>query len=215
METTWERELHWIDLADWRRQVAKSYRDRDEALDAGDDARVVWEQWRSTKDELFRSHPQSPLGDSTRLSFAGLPYFPYDPAWRIEAKLEPLLDEPLSFGETAPLGTRFRKAARLDFRPGGPSVSLIVYWIDVYGGSLFLPFRDASGDDSTYEGGRYLIDTAKGSDFYYLAGAKGRVVVDFNYAYNPSCAYDDRWSCPLSPRENYLDLAIRAGEKRL
>ena len=160
-------------------------------------------------------HPQSPLSDSARLSFKGLPYFPYDAEWRIEAELEPILDEPLVFGVTAPPGTPFRKAARLNFGPGALPASLIVYWIDVYGGSLFLPFRDASGDDSTYEGGRYLIDTAKGSDFYYLEGAKDRVVVDFNYAYNPSCAYDDRWSCPLAPRENYLAMAIRAGEMRL
>ena len=215
MGTSWERELHWIDLADWRRQVALSYRKRDEALDAGEDIKEVWERWRATRDGLFRHHPQSPLSDSARLSFKGLPYFPYDAEWRMEAELEPILDEPLVFGVTAQPGTPFRKAARLNFGPGALPASLIVYWIDVYGGSLFLPFRDASGDDSTYEGGRYLIDTAKGSDFYYLEGAKDRVVVDFNYAYNPSCAYDDRWSCPLAPRENYLAMAIRAGEMRL
>lgn len=135
----------------------------------------------------------------------------------MEAKLEPILDQPLALGETSPLGlgTRFRKAARLVFGPEGLRAPLVVYWIDVYGGSLFLPFRDSSGDDSTYGGGRYLIDTAKGSDFYRLAGAKDRVVVDFNYAYNPSCAYDERWTCPLAPRENYVDRAIRAGEMRL
>lgn len=216
MGALWERQFHWIDLADWRRQVARSYRDRDESLYAGEDPREVWDGWRQTKDELFRRHPQSPLSDASRLSFRGLSYFPYDPEWRIEAKLEPLLDEPLILGETVSLGLgpRFRKAARLDLRAGGLPISLIVYWIDVYGGSLFLPFRDSSGDDDTYEGGRYLVDTAKGSDFFYLAGAKDRVVVDFNYAYNPSCVYDDRWSCPLAPRENYLSLAIRAGEVR-
>ena len=120
MGALWERQFHWIDLADWRRQVARSYRDRDESLYAGEDPREVWDGWRQTKDELFRRHPQSPLSDASRLSFRGLSYFPYDPEWRIEAKLEPLLDEPLILGETVSLGLgpRFRKAARLDLRAG-------------------------------------------------------------------------------------------------
>jgi uncharacterized protein (DUF1684 family) len=214
MDYSWGRELHWIDLADWREQMARSYRERDGAMEKGEEAREVWERWRATKDVLFSAHPQSPLGDRARRAFVGLRYFPYDPAWRIPAILEPVLEDPLVFGEAVSLGTRFRRAARLKFDLEGAGVSLMIYWIDVYGGSLFLPFRDATGDDSTYEGGRYLIDTAKGSDFQHLHGSKDRIVVDFNYAYNPSCAYDDRWSCPLAPRENCLTRAIRAGEMR-
>jgi uncharacterized protein (DUF1684 family) len=88
---------------------------------------------------------------------------------------------------------------------------LAVYWLPEYSGGLFLPFRDATNGAETYGGGRYLIDSAKGAD---LGGdpASGTVIVDFNFAYQPSCAFDPRWSCPLSPPENRLDLEIRAGE---
>ena len=94
-------------------------------------------------------------------------------------------------------------------------MQLMVYWIDVYGGGLFLPFRDASGAEASYGGGRYLLDTIKGSDLFYPnADDVQQVIVDFNYAYNPSCAYDERWFCPLAPRENHLKIAICAGEQR-
>jgi uncharacterized protein (DUF1684 family) len=122
----------------------------------------------------------------------------------------------------------FRRAARLRFAMEGVALELAVYWIDVYGGGLFLPFRDATCPEESYGGGRYLFDTVKGSDFLRLdmsdaalgAGhqapgyAGGRVIIDFNYAYNPSCAYDERWVCPLAPNENRLPVPIRAGERK-
>jgi uncharacterized protein (DUF1684 family) len=85
-----------------------------------------------------------------------------------------------------------------------------VYWIDVYGGGVFLPFRDATAGTETYGAGRYLLDTVKGAD---LGGSDSRLILDFNYAYHPSWAYDARWSCPLAPPENRLDVAVRAGER--
>jgi uncharacterized protein (DUF1684 family) len=93
----------------------------------------------------------------------------------------------------------------------GEEVSLAVYWLEGYGGGLFLPFRDALAGDATYGGGRYLLDTVKGADLG--AGPDGRLVLDFNYAYNPSCAYDPRWSCPLAPAENRLAVPVEAGER--
>ena len=111
----------------------------------------------------------------------------------------------------------------LRFTLEGTPLELTVYWIDVYGGGLFLPFRDATCPGESYGGGRYLFDTVKGSDFLRVdnaeAGASfgyagGRVIIDFNYAYNPSCAYDARWVCPLAPKENRLAVAIRAGERK-
>jgi uncharacterized protein (DUF1684 family) len=104
--------------------------------------------------------------------------------------------------------------ATLAFDIGGTTCSLGLYWIDVYGGGLFLPFRDRTAPERSYGGGRYLVDTVKGSDLPppsdWLAGS---VVLDFNYAYNPSCAYDPRWVCPLAPRENWLPIPIHAGER--
>ena len=104
---------------------------------------------------------------------------------------------------------------------GGQALELVVYWIDVYGGGLFLPFRDITCPAESYGGGRYLFDSVKGSDFLRLEAtpetmgyAGGRILLDFNYAYNPSCAYDPRWTCPLAPNENRLPVAIRAGERK-
>jgi len=107
------------------------------------------------------------------------------------------------------------RAARLHFELEGQAVSLSVYWLNVYGGGLFLPFRDATCPVESYGGGRYLFDTIKGSDFLPVSGAAmgERILLDFNYAYNPSCAYNSKWVCPLSPPENRLKVAVSAGEK--
>jgi uncharacterized protein (DUF1684 family) len=91
-----------------------------------------------------------------------------------------------------------------------PVGELEVYWIEVYGGGVFVPFRDATSGSESYGAGRYLLDTIKGAD---LGGEGDRLILDFNYAYNPSCAYDPRWSCPLAPAANWLQVPIRAGER--
>ncbi|HEX2196540.1 MAG TPA: DUF1684 domain-containing protein, partial [Actinomycetota bacterium] len=92
----------------------------------------------------------------------------------------------------------------------GRDAALDVFWISGYGGGLFLPFRDATSGASTYGAGRYLYDTIKGAD---LGTEDGKLVLDFNFAYNPSCAYDPRWACPLAPPGNVLDVAVEAGER--
>ena len=89
-------------------------------------------------------------------------------------------------------------------------MTLELYWIEGYGGGLFLSFRDATAGSETYGAGRYLLDTVKGAD---LGASGGRLVLAFNFAYNPSCAYDPRWVCPLAPTANSLPLAITAGER--
>lgn len=99
-----------------------------------------------------------------------------------------------------------KRIGRIDLPVG----KLELYWIDVYGGGVFLPFRDATSGSSSYAAGRYLLDTVKGAD---LGGSRDRLIVDFNYAYHPSCAYDPRWLCPLAPRANWLPIAIEAGER--
>jgi uncharacterized protein (DUF1684 family) len=91
-----------------------------------------------------------------------------------------------------------------------PIGELELYWLEGYGGGVFLPFRDATAGAETYGAGRYLLDTVKGSD---LGMQDGRLVLDFNFAYNPSCSYDDRWACPLAPPANRLEAVIRAGER--
>jgi uncharacterized protein len=222
----------WLDLYDWRQRVARMYQDREAALRLGEDPLLVLRRFRATKDALFKRHPQSPLSPEERRHFSGLSYFPYEPSLRVDALLEPEtsdLEEQLD--ASGPHSMRFRRAGRVRFATGEAEGELMVYWIDVYGGGLFLPFRDATTGQETYGGGRYLFDTVKGSDFLRMdvedepdpdmeigAGrgmgfAGGRIILDFNYGYNPSCAYDARWICPLSPPENRLPFPVRAGER--
>lgn len=213
----------WLDLYDYRTRVARLYRAREEAVVRGEDDQAIWERWRDGRDALYARHPQSPLVPEDRVTFTGLKYFDYDPALRVEAKLEPLTDDALiETPSSGPSVMRFPRAARVTFNIAGGPTSLYVYWIDVYGGGLFLPFRDATNSDETYGAGRYLFDTVKGSDFERMANDNdaaamgydgGRILLDFNYSYNPSCAYDGRWVCPLAPRENVLAMHIRAGER--
>ena len=214
----------WLDLYDWRERVAAMYRDRTAALRAGEAPESVLRRFRAAKDTLFVSHPQSPLSPEGRASFSGLRYFDYDPALRVAATLTPEeAEESVDAPSSGPHAMPLRRAARLDLTLAGTHVQLPVYWIDVYGGGLFLPFRDATCPDESYGAGRYLFDTVKGSVFEHveppalapgaMGYAGGRIILDFNYAYNPSCAYDVRWVCPLAPRENWLALPIRAGER--
>ena len=200
-------------LLDWRRRVAAMY--ADVRASAERDPERTLERFRAQRDALFRDHPQSPLAASARSAFAGVPYWPHDPAARFEADVEHL-PPPTEVGPLAALiatsvtGEEFRlQRIGLVRLPMG---DLEVYWIDVYGGGVFIPFRDATCGTETYGAGRYLIDTVKGAD---LGGLGDRLVLDFNYAYHPSCAYDPRWSCPLAPQENWLSVPIEAGERLL
>jgi hypothetical protein len=99
--------------------------------------------------------------------------------------------------------------ARVRFELLGEPRSLELYWLEAYGGGVFLPFADTTSGRETYGAGRYLLDTVKGAD---LGGDDRALVLDFNFAYNPSCSYDDRWACPLAPPANRLDVRVEAGE---
>lgn len=107
----------------------------------------------------------------------------------------------------------FKRIGRV--RLGGPlsGASLSVFWMEGYAGGLFLPFRDLTSGNETYGAGRYLLDTAKGADLGG-DGASGELLLDFNLAYNPSCAYEPRWNCPLAPAENTLRQHVRVGERQ-
>jgi hypothetical protein len=166
--------------------------------------------WRTGRDALFREHPQSPLESTDPLRTTGLPYWPYDPRWRFSAPV--LADpEPASYEvQTAPAEvTRIRQVGWVEL-PDPVGGRLAVWWLEQYGGGIFLPFRDATAGSSTYGAGRYLLDTAKGADL----GLEGELLVlDFNFSYHPSCRYDAAWQCPLAPPQNVLAEAIEAGER--
>ena len=139
-----------------------------------------------------------------------MPYFPYDPSYRVLARVEPAPAETTQVGSSGDEPIAFERIARAHFELLGESRVLELYWLVAYGGGLFVPFRDQTSGGETYGGGRYLLDTVKGSD---LGMEAGRLVLDFNYAYNPSCSYDPRWVCPLSPPANRLPVRIEAGEQ--
>jgi uncharacterized protein (DUF1684 family) len=193
-------------LLDWKRRIFSLYA----GIRAASDARAAWRHWATERDEMFSTHPQSPLTSDARDSFTGLPYYDYDPDYRALARVAPA--DPHTY-EIATSGggtygfTRFGTAA---FELQGRELVLELYWLKGYGGGLFLPFRDATSGTSTYGAGRYLFDTIKGAD---LGEEDARLVLDFNFAYNPSCAYDPKWVCPLAPPPNRLDVAIEAGER--
>jgi uncharacterized protein (DUF1684 family) len=192
-------------LLDWKRRVFELYA----GVRSSADPEAAWRSWRSVRDELFGSHPQSPLRPDARSRFRGLEYFPYDPALRVLAEVVPAEEAPLSIAGSAGSRIRFGRFALARFELAGEVRSLELYWLEAYGGGVFLPFADTSSGHKTYGPGRYLLDTVKGSDL----GMEGdRIVLDFNFAYNPSCSYDPRWACPLTPAPNRLAVEIRAGE---
>jgi uncharacterized protein (DUF1684 family) len=186
-----------LTLLDWRRRIFALYAE----VRATDDPRAAWEHWVATRAELYRSHPQSPrVGGEPR-------YFPYDPAWRFEARVEDMPAAPIEID-----GFPFTRFARAFF---GEGLTLDLFWLETYGGGVFVPFRDATCGAESYGAGRYLLDTVKGADLG--AGSvgvpgDGSLTLDFNFAYNPSCAWDDRWACPLTPPANRLGVRIEAGE---
>lgn len=196
-----------IDLLDHRRRVAELY----QRARAGGPGRATWQAWCQARDELFRNHPQSPYDAEARQRLGPLPYFDHDPAWRTTAQLI-RAEEPDTFtlGHSAGGGTTATRIGVLRFMLAEDRLELSAYWLEQYGGGLFVPFRDATSGDETYGGGRYLLDTAKGAD---LGSEDGGVVVDFNYAYHPSCAWDAAWSCPLAPPGNRLDVEVSVGER--
>ena len=191
-------------LLDWKRRVFALY----EAV------RMMppeegWKLWRETRDELFRSHPQSPLPAESRAGFEGLEYWRYDPGARVLAELEDVEAPPQPIETSGVEPMLFRPFARAWFELRGERLSLEVHWLTGYGGGVFLPVRDATSGKESYGGGRYVLDTVKGAD---LGEQDGRLVLDFNFAYNPSCAYDPGWVCPLAPPANRLAVAVEAGE---
>lgn len=195
----------YLDLLDYRRRVFALYEDV-RRLSRTDAARAH-ERWRGGRDELLGRHPQSPISPEHRHRFRGLRYFPYDPGLRFNAPLIAAEQSERSQVQTS-------TGEDIWLRPVGrvelPVGALPVFWIDVYGGGIFVPFRDQTAGKETYGGGRYLLDTVKGADLG--STDDGRLILDLNFSYHPSCHYNYRWSCPLAGPESRLAVPIEAGE---
>ncbi len=190
-----------VHLADWRRRVADLYAAvRREGVTA-----ASWATWREGRDALLDTHPNTPVPRGRRTRFAGMSFFPYDPSWCLVARVEPSSGEAVR----APDGA-FTPIGDVVAERDGAEIRLTLLWLDGYAGGLFLPFRDATCGVDTYGGGRYLLDQAKGADLGVTPA--GDLVLDFNFAYHPSCAHDPRWVCPLAPPGNVITQPVWAGE---
>ncbi|MGI9184813.1 MAG: DUF1684 domain-containing protein [Solirubrobacteraceae bacterium] len=193
-------------LLDWRRRVGQLYAE----VRAEPDPKAAWSRWQQTRAILFREHQQSPIPLSTRSSYPGPHVYPHDPGSRVLARIEPVAPASFELATSHVEVMAFRRWGLAHFQLAGTDLSLELYWLEGYGGGLFVPFADTTSGQETYGAGRYVLETVKGAD---LGLQDGRLVLDFNFAYQPSCSYDSRWICPLAPPANRLPLAVRAGER--
>ena len=194
-----------VSLLDWKRQIFDLYA----RIRTKQEPEAAWNDWVETRENLFRSHPQSPVPENKRGRYTG-GYFSYDERYRVAAAMRDTEPRPFEIPTSGTEPMRFTRFGACEFHLLDKDFALELYWLDAYAGGLFVPFRDETSGTTTYGAGRYLLDTVKGSD---LGIEDGRLILDFNFAYNPSCAYDPRWVCPLTPPPNRLDIAIEAGEK--
>lgn len=157
---------------------------------------------RRAKDEFFRSSHHSPLPASGRPRFKGLRYWEPDPRYAVAGPVDRNVDtSPIVIQTTDGSQRSYTRVGRVSFTIGGQQAALTLFSTGHPG--LFVPFRDATSGKESYGAGRYLD----------LEEAGDTVTIDFNYAYNPYCAYDEAYSCPLPPPENWLKIPIHAGER--
>jgi uncharacterized protein len=195
-----------LDLLAYRREVSALYAEV-RRRGASED---TWRWWTAARDTLFAEHPASPFV-AGEVGFDGLSYHDYDADLHLgDLRLDPAEPYELTISHSGGGVTPARRFATVDLEVAGEHGRVSVFWLDVYGGGVFVPLRDASNGDTTYGGGRYVLDTAKAAD---LGGSGARLTLDLNFAYHPSCVHDPRWSCPLAPPDERLSVPVIAGER--
>ena len=187
-----------LEVASWRREVHAIYA----AVRAEPDPATAHSLWVDARTHLFETHPASPRRPGLELRHA-----PYDPAYRFTAPIRPAVLDRWEFTSGTDGIVPFAGVGTVEL---GHLGEVAVWWLDSYGGGVFLPLRDGSAGSETYGAGRYVLDTVKGADLG--RDAQQRWVVDLNFAYNPSCVYNPAWACPLAPAGNRLAAEVPVGE---
>jgi uncharacterized protein len=190
-------------LLDWRRQVASLYAQVRDIPDA----EAAHQIWQAGRNRLLATHPESPVPADQRAAFTGVPVAGYDPAFRFVVPVDTDVAPARIEMVTGTDGVVAMERAGVVHLPGVGDLD--VWWLAGYGGGIFVPVKDTRSDRATYPGGRYVLDTVKGAD---LGGDDGNLVIDLNFAYNPSCAYDPAWACPLAQPGNTVLVPVTAGE---
>jgi len=190
------------EVVDWRRRVWELYGLVRSTADPADGHA----SWVAGRDELLRHHPASPVPQEVRAAYPGADVAAYDPAFRFVVEVDLDVEPQTRDVATGTDGVvSFERVGRVTLPDLG---ELDLWWLDSYGGGVFLPVKDSSA--TSYGGGRYLLDTVKGAD---LGGTDQALVIDLNFSYQPSCAYDEAWACPLAGPTNTLAAAIPVGER--
>ena len=193
--------LSWSQqVASWRREVHALYAD----VRASPDPAAAHAAWVGRRTELFDTHPASARQPGQALDHAA-----YDPEYRFVLEMQPAEPEEWAPTTGSDGAVPFTRAGRFEIPGIG---SLDVWWLGTYGNGIFVPLRDATAGRTTYGAGRYLLDTVKGADLGREGGDGTTWVLDLNFSYNPSCAYDPSWACPLAPFGNRLEAEVPVGE---
>jgi uncharacterized protein (DUF1684 family) len=187
-------------VASWRREVHAIYAD----VRADPDPATAHAEWVERRTRLFHEHPATARQPGQELHHAA-----YDPAYRFVVEMQPADPEEWAPTTGSDGAVPFTRAGRFDIPGIG---SLDVWWLGSYGNGIFLPLRDATAGRTTYGAGRYLLDTVKGADLGREGLHEAGWVLDLNFSYNPSCAYDPSWACPLAPPGNRLEAEVPVGE---
>lgn len=187
-----------LEVASWRREVHALYAD----VRANADAAQAHSAWVTARSAMFVDHPAT-----ARLGSQQLVHAPYDPSFRFVVPIEDAPEESWVYPTATDGDVPFVRIGRVTL---GDLGSLDVWWLDSYGGGVFVPFKDATNGSMTYGAGRYVLDTVKGADLGRTRDEEW--VVDLNFAYNPSCVYNPAWACPLAPAGNRLTDEVPVGE---
>ncbi|WP_062133532.1 DUF1684 domain-containing protein [Demequina aestuarii] len=188
-------------VRDWRRQVFDLYA----AVRTHEDPAAAHRLWIDGRDRLLATHPATPVPEGDREGFRAR-IGAYDPDYRFVVPVDEAERERREVPTPSDGLVPFERIGRVSLPGLG---DLDVWWLDSYGGGVFLPLRDGGAGDTTYGGGRYVLDTVKGAD---LGGDSDALVVDLNFAFQPSCAYSSDWVCPLPGPGNRLEARVDVGE---